>query len=42
MADQATGIKAMLLRLSKLDKTGKPLPLLQDYLKNKNERKKTN
>jgi hypothetical protein len=30
----------MLLRLSKLDETGKPL--LQDYLKNKKERKRTN
>lgn len=40
MADEAIGIKAMLLRLAKLDETGKPL--LQDYLKSKNERKRQN
>lgn len=40
--DNATGIKAVLLRLSKLDEAGKPKPLLQDYMKNNKERKRQN
>jgi hypothetical protein len=40
--DNATGIKAILLRLSKLDEAGKPLPQLQDYMKNSKERKRQN